>query len=153
MTSSAWLFGGAGWREFRSDKTTYPNVGEDRVVRAFAIPAKVLGHDSSDGHGHSDKAVVVDADPYNVEPGETTLWRPPRTTLAAAAFGEPIDGPDPRLHRVHGSKILLLFVQVGGHIMAHEGEEGRDGEGLVAVAENLEVYRMPVVPYAEECGG
>lgn len=37
--------------------------------------------------------------------------------------------------------------------MAHEGEEGGDGESLVAIADDLEVNGMPVVPYAQEGGG
>lgn len=37
--------------------------------------------------------------------------------------------------------------------MAHEGEEGRDGKGLVAVADDLEVDGMPVVPDTEEGRG
>lgn len=37
--------------------------------------------------------------------------------------------------------------------MAHEGEEGRDGKGFVAVADDLEVDGMPVVPDTEEGRG
>lgn len=36
--------------------------------------------------------------------------------------------------------------------MTHEGKEGRNGEGLVGLTDDLVVYGMPVEPEGEEGG-
>lgn len=83
---------------------------KDWTVGAFAVTVKVLSHDGGDGHGNSDEAVVVNADPNDVEPCEAALGGPPGSTLAATALVHPSDGPHPRFHRLHVPKILLLIV-------------------------------------------
>lgn len=119
-------------------------MAKDRVVGALAIPAKVLSRDSSDGHGNPDKAIVVDADPYDVEPGQPALGSPPRSSLTAATLAEPIQRPHPRLDRLHQAEVLLLLMKIRAHVRAHQGKEGRDGKSFVTITDDLEVYRMPV---------
>lgn len=122
-------------------------MSEYGAVRALAIPLKILRHDSRNGHGDSDEAVMIDADPDDIEPGQTALGCPPRPSLTATALGKPVYRPYPWFYGAHISEEFLLFVQVGRDVVAHEGEEGGNGESLIAVAENLEVDGMPVVPY------
>lgn len=76
---------------------THPNISEIRAVGAFAVAVIVLGYDGGNGHGHADKAVVVDADPDDVEPGEAALRRPPAAPISSTTFLEPIYRPDPIL--------------------------------------------------------
>ena len=71
----------------------------------------------------------------------------------AAALCEPADGPDPRLHRVQGPEVDLLRAQVRPGVMAHQREEGRDCEGLVAVAQDSKVDGVPVVVQRQEGRG
>jgi hypothetical protein len=126
-------------------------MGENGIIGALAIALKVLCHDGGDGHGDPDEAILVDADPNNVEPGQAAFWSPPRAPLAATALGKPTDGQDPLLDRIHVSEEVLLVMQVGSDVMAQESEEAGDGKGLVAVADDLIVYRMPVEAYLQEC--
>lgn len=125
-------------------------MGKNGVVRRFAVTVEILSHHGSNSHGHSDKAVVIYANPDNVEPSQPALWGPPSTTLASAAFGKPGDGPHPWLDGGHVAKVVLLLVQVGGNIVAHEGKEGGNGEGFVTVADDLVVDGMPVLPDAQK---
>lgn len=125
-------------------------MGKDGVVRGFAVAVVVLSHHGGYSHGHSDKAVVIYTNPDNVEPCQPALWRPPSTTIASAAFGKPGDGPHPWLDGRHVTKVVLLLVQVGGDIVAHERKEGGYGEGFVAVADDLVVDGVPVLPDAQE---
>lgn len=133
-----------------SAEETNPDVTKHRTVGALAVASKVLSHDGRDGHGDTDEAVVVDADPDDIEPREAALGRAPGATLAAAAGAEPIDGPDPGLDGPHVAEEVLLLVQVGRDVVAHEGEERGDGEGLVAIADDLEVHGMVIVPQLKE---
>jgi hypothetical protein len=61
----------------------------------------------------------------------------------------PCDGPDPVLG-LDIAEVGLLLVQVGGDVVAHEGEEAGNGKGLVAVAQDLKVDGLFVVEVAEE---
>lgn len=72
-------------------------MSEIRAVGAFAIAIVVFGYNGCDSHGHTDKAVVVDSDPDDVEPGEAALRRPPAAPISSAAFLEPIYRQDPFL--------------------------------------------------------
>ena len=114
------------------------------TVRTLAITAKVLRHDGSDGHGNSDEAVMIDADPDDIEPGQTALWRPPRASFASTAGLEPVQRPNPGFHRLHHPEELFLLVDIRGDIVTKKGEERRDGERLITVGDNLEVDRMPI---------
>lgn len=73
----------------------------------------MLRQDGGDGHGNSDKAILIHADPDNVEPGKTALRGAPRASLSAAALGKPVDRQDPRRDGAHIPKEFLLRVQVG----------------------------------------
>lgn len=123
---------------------TYPNVSKYRTVGALAVLFKILRDDGGNGHGDADKAVVVDADPVNVEPGQAALGGAPRAALAAAASGEPVEGHDPGLDGAHLAEKVLLGVQVGGDVVAEEGKEGGNGKGLVAVGYDLKVDGLAV---------
>jgi hypothetical protein len=117
---------------------------KDWTIRAFTIPAKILSQDCGNGHGNPDEAVLIDAYPDNVEPRQSALGSPPRSSLSAAHLAEPIQRHYPWLDGLHEAEIFLLLVQVGCYVGAHQGKEGRDCEGFVAVADDLEVYGMPV---------
>ena len=99
-------------------KLTYPDVPEYRAIGALAISAEILRYHGSNSHSNSNEAVVIDADPDNVEPGQATLWCPPWTPFTSAASFEPIDWQHPGLYRLHQSKVFLLFVNIGCNVMA-----------------------------------
>lgn len=97
---------------------TYPDMAKYGTVRTLTVPVEILRSNSRDSHGDPDKAVLVDADPVNVEPRQAALGGPPGTSLAAAARLEPVEGPHPALDRLHEAEVLLLLVQVGGDVVA-----------------------------------
>lgn len=119
-------------------------MAKDGRVGTFAVPVKVLGDDSRDGHGHADEAVVVNTDPVNVEPSETAFGSTPRSALATTALCEPVYRHDPRFDRVHFAEEFLLRMQVGSYIMTEESKEGCNREGFVTIGNYLEVDGMPV---------
>lgn len=125
-------------------KVTYPDVAKDGAIRALAVPLEILRDNGRDGHCDANEAVVVYADPNDVEPRQAALGGPPGSAIAATAGGEPVDGHDPGLDGAHLAEKGLLRVQVGGDIVAEEGEEGGNGQGLVAVGDDLEVDGVPV---------
>lgn len=127
-----------------------PDVGKDGRVGAFAVALKVLRDDGGDGHGYADEAVLVDADPVDVEPGQPALGSAPGPALAAAAFGEPVDGHNPWRDGAHFAEEVLLCVQVGRDVVAEETKERRNGKCLVAVRDDLEVDGVPVPLDLEE---
>lgn len=96
----------------------YPDVTKDGAVGAFAVLFKVLGDDGGNGHGDTDKAVLVDTNPVDVEPGEAALGRAPGTALTAAAGGKPVDWQDPGLDGAHLTEELFLRMQIGRSIVA-----------------------------------
>lgn len=123
---------------------SYPYMPKDRTVGALAVSVMVLRYDGRYGHRNANKAVVVDTDPQDVEPGQTAFWHPPYPSLSTTALGKPVDRHDPRLDGMQLPEENFLAMQVGGHIMAQECEEGGDGEGLVTIGYYLEVDGMPV---------
>lgn len=109
-------------------------------ITTLAVLSMILGQYRRDSHGHSHEAVVVNPDPDNVEPRQPAPRRPPRTLpVPAAALGHPVHRPHPVLDGLHLAKVLLLRVQVGRDVVAHQTEEGADGKRLVAIAQDLEV--------------
>lgn len=125
-------------------------MGKNGTVRALAVFFEVLRYNCSDSHSNSNKTVVVDTDPDNIKPGQTTLRSSPRSPTPATCFGKPIHWPYPRFYRAHMSKEFLLFMQIRCYIMAQESKERSNCEGFVAVADNLEVDGMPIVVYTQE---
>lgn len=125
-----------------------PDVGEDGAVGTLAIALKILCNNSRDSHSNTDKAIMVDAYPNDIEPRQTAFRRSPDSFLPTATLGKPVYRHNPWLHRLHITKVLLLFMKIWRHIMAHKSEEGRDGKGFIAVADDLEIDGMPVIPYA-----
>ena len=70
----------------------------------------------------------------HIEPRQTTSGLPEWTfILSTGTFLKPIERQDPILY-VDEAEELLLVVQAGSDVVAHEGEETGNGEGLVAVA-------------------
>lgn len=67
---------------------------------------------------------------------------------AALPLLKPAQRPEPRFG-LDPTEIVLLAVQVGRDIVGHEGEEGRNTEGFVAVANDLEIDRVVVEQDAE----
>lgn len=132
---------------------TYPDVAEHGAVGALAVTAKVLRNDSSDGHGDADKAVLVDADPDDVEPSQAAGRHAPGSTLAATAFLKPVDGSHPLLDAPEIAEVVLLVVEVRSNVGAEEGKEGGDRKGFVTVAYYLKIDRVPVEAEGQERGG
>jgi len=56
-------------RECGAKWLTCPNVTKHDAVGALAVTTKVLRHDRSNRHGDSNKAVVINTNPDNIEPG------------------------------------------------------------------------------------
>lgn len=71
---------------------------EERTHGAFAVEFVVLCHNSDNRHGNSYEAIVVDADPDDVEPGQAAFGCPPRASISSTAFGEPVNWCDPGLN-------------------------------------------------------
>jgi hypothetical protein len=131
-------------------------VAEDRTVGALAILPKVLRDHRRDCRSYSNEAVLVNTDPYDIEPCQTTFRNPPGSfhlpIPPTATPLEPGKRPEPVSDRPHLAEILLLLVQIGRHIVAEESEEGGNGKGLVAVADDAEVDEVPIVADAEPRG-
>ena len=70
--------------------------------------------------------------------------------LPSTALLHPVQRPHP-LFRLDSTKVVLLAMQIGGDIMAHEGEEGGNGQGFVAVAHDTVVDGMFMEVDAEPC--
>lgn len=70
--------------------------------------------------------------------------------LSSTALLHPVQRPHP-LFRLNSTKVVLLAMQIGGDIMAHKGEEGRNGKGFVAVAHDTVVDGMFMEVDAEPC--
>lgn len=126
---------------------------KERTVGTLAIPVEVLSGYRRDRHGDTDKAVVVNTDPNNIEPSQAAPGSPPGASLTAATLCEPVERPDPTLDRMHIPEVFLLLVEVGRNVMAQEREKGGYSKGLVAVADNLEVDGVPVEAYRKEGRG
>lgn len=122
----------------------YPNVTENGTVGAFAVLFKVLGDDGGNGHGDADKAVLVDTNPVDVEPGEAACGGAPDTALLTATGGKPVDGHDPGLDGVQFAEELLLCVQIRGNIVTEQSKEGSNGKGLIAIGNDLKVDGVSV---------
>lgn len=63
---------------------------------------------------------------------------------------KPSQRPNPRLG-LNPTEVVLLAMQIGRDIVAHEAEESGDTEGFVAVADNLEINRVIVKEDTEPC--
>lgn len=85
-----------------------------------------------------------------IKPGQPTARVPPSPAMPKAALPllEPAQRPEPWLG-LGSTEIVLLAVQVGRDVVAHEGEEGSNTEGFVAVADDLEIDRILVEEDAE----
>ena len=70
--------------------------------------------------------------------------------LPSTALLHPVQRPDP-LFWLDSTKVVLLAMQIGGDIMAHESEKGRNGKGFVAVAHDTVVDGMFMEVDAEPC--
>lgn len=126
------------------DVSTYPNVPKHRAIGALAVSVKILQDNCRYGHGHANKAIVIDSNPDDIEPSQAALGYPPNTSLPATALGKPINWQNPLLDRAQLSKEDLLAMQIGGHIMTKECEKGGDGERFVTVGNYLKVDGMPI---------
>lgn len=134
-------------------RDTYPNMPKHGRITTLAIPSMILRHHRRDCHSHSHKAVMINPNPDDVKPRQPAPRRPPGTLpVPATALGHPVHRPHPILDGLHLAKVLLLQMQVGRDVVAHQTKKGADGKGLVAVAQNLEVDGMVVEAQAQEGG-
>lgn len=137
------------------------------VEGGFAVAASGLGGDGDDGEEDADEAVLEDAVPDNlgrvsaqirhdvarrayVEPCQSAAWLskgPP--VLSSGAVLQPVYRQDPVLD-LNVPKVLLLFVQRGRSVVAHESEKAGNGKGLVAVAHDLPVDCVAIVVVGQE---
>jgi len=131
-------------------KTHDPDVSKSRVQRVLAVPSKDFCYHRDDGEKYAHQTVLEDARPYDIKPSKTGARFPERSTvLAASTLLHKEHAPEP-VDRRQRAEELLLLVQARRHVLAHEREETRDGEGLIAVSQHLVVYRMLVVQDAEK---
>lgn len=156
-----------GDRDRNGLEACHPDVRITRVLGARAVTALRLSHNRDDCEERANKAILENTDPDNlcfrelviesdpcsrtyVEPRQPAPWLPqPALVLASRALLHPCDWPDPVLW-LHVSEILLLLVQIRRNVVAHEREEAGNGEGFIAVSQNLEVYGFLVIEVAEE---
>lgn len=129
---------------------TYPDMCKYRRVRRFTISPKILSYHCRNSHCNTNKTVLVNPSPNNIEPSQTTSRRSPRTPLSTTTFSPPIHRQDPFL-RSYASEIHFLFVEIGRDVMAEKRKEGCYGECFVAIGYDLEIYCVPVIPEGEEC--
>lgn len=116
----------------------------------FAVAVEGLGDDGDDGEEHAHQAVLEDAGPDDVEPGEAgARFAEGTAVFATGAFLQEEDAPEP-VDGGEGAEEFLLLVQPRRHVLAHEGEEAGDGEGFVAVSRDLKVDCMLVVEVAQK---
>ena len=131
-------------------KTHDPDVSKSRVQRVLAVPPKNFRYHRDDGEKYAHQTVLEDARPDNIKPRKTRSRFPERSTvLAASTFLHEEHAPEP-VHGRQRAEELLLLVQARRHVLAHEREETRDGESLIAVSQHLIIDRMLVVQDAEE---
>lgn len=83
---------------------------EIRAIGTFTVAVKILSDNSRDGYGHAYEAVVVDADPYDVKPGQAAFGRSPWASIASTALLEPRDRPDPWFYGLQLPEELFLLV-------------------------------------------
>lgn len=117
---------------------------ENRAVGAFAVSVKVLCDDSGNGHGDADEAVMVNTDPNDVEPSETTPGRAPGPAFTAAALFEQGDREDPLFDAAQIAEVIFLVVELRADVGAQKREKGRNGKGFITVADHLKVYGVPI---------
>lgn len=118
-------------------------------IRGLAVLPEILRQDRYDSHGDSQKAVLINTRPNNIEPCQTTSRSSPRSPFSPAALLHPINWQYPWLH--HDSpEICLLMVQILGDVMAQKRKERSNGERFIAGRYDVEVNSVVVVIYGEE---
>lgn len=131
-------------------KAHNPDMRKSGIERVFAIAPKHLCDHRNDGERHTHQTILENARPHNIKPSKTRPRLPEGSVvLATSALLHEEDAPEPVDRRQRAEEVLLL-VQPGRHILAHEREETRNGESFIAVAQHLEVDGVPVVEDAEE---
>ena len=139
-----------GDRHARGFEDFHPDMSKGGREGLLAVEIVELGDDGDDGEEDADEAVLEDAEPDDVEPGQATpRFAEGTSILAAGAVLQAEDAPEP-VDGLEGAEVVLLVVQVGGDVVAEEGEEGADGEGLVAALEDVVVDGVLVEDVAEE---
>ncbi|KFY42728.1 hypothetical protein V494_02286 [Pseudogymnoascus sp. VKM F-4513 (FW-928)] len=121
-----------------------------RHIAPLAIHIKILRHDGRNRHRNPHKAILINAGPHDIKPGQPAPRGAPDAPLPATALGEPVHRQHPRLDRVHGAEVVLLAVQRGRGVVAQQREEGGDREGFVAVRDDAEVHAVVVEPEGEK---
>ena len=96
---------------------TYPDMCEHWAIGGFAVTFKILSYYRCDCHGHPDEAILIDANPDDIKPGEPTSWRPPRPPIPATALFHPGQRPYPS-SRLDASEIFFLVVEVRCNVVA-----------------------------------
>lgn len=76
----------------------YPNMRKERTQGALAIDFVVLCHNSNNRHGDTYEAVMIDTNPYDIEPRQAAVGCPPRALVSSTAFGEPVHWSHPGLY-------------------------------------------------------
>ena len=116
----------------------------------LTVSPKDFCYHRNDGKRYAHQTVLKDARPHHIEPSKTRPRLPERPTVfAASTLLHEEDAPEP-VDRRQRTEELLLLVQARRHVLAHEREETRNRESLVAVSQHLEVDCVPVIQDAEE---
>lgn len=148
-----------------------PDVCKDRIQGLETVSTRSLSDDGHDRHEDANEAVLEDTSPDNlgdamlsiavvgqedewayIEPCQATSWCPPNAGLSSPQFLNPGDRHDPRFG-CYGAKVIFLFMEIVGQVMAQQGKEGGDSKSLIAVAEDFEIDAMSVVSVREPGDG
>jgi hypothetical protein len=131
-------------------KDNHPNMRKSRVERVLTIAPKSLCNHGDDSKRHAHNTVLENSRPHNIKPSKARARFPERPmVLAARAFLHEEHAPEP-VDRRQRAEELLLLVQAWRHVLAHEREETRNCESLIAVSQHLEVDCVAVVQDAQE---
>lgn len=83
-----------------------------------------------------------------IKPSQPTARNPPNSMFTSAALLHPVQGQDPLL-RFYSTKVILLTMQIGCDITAHEGEECGNRKCFIAIANDAVVDCVFVKEHTE----
>lgn len=119
-------------------------VKKTRTKQYWKTPIQTTCSDVSAWSSHPNHAAT------HIEPSQTT-FRPSQyaLVLSTGTFLKTKDGPEP-VYGYCSPEIVFLLVQIGRNVVAEEGEEGSNGESLIAVTDHFKVNIVGVEEVRQE---
>ena len=122
-----------------------PDVSKGGVQACVAISTRRLCQKRNEGEQYPNQAVLENPDPHDVEPSEAAHgFSQKSSVLTSSTSLDPVERQYPIFRLLH-AKVVLLLVDVGRTVCAHEGEEGGDCERFITVADDFKVDVLLVV--------